>query len=163
MDPYNQSFSWWLLIYEHLDQVWSSVRTCVYRLPTLLRDLGVFSAPSPGPRGSPLRSRKAASSQRACVQQHLHSQPLGWLTVCFCYIDCLWCGIASYQKMTLQFTAWCQETMKDSHWSESEVRPSACSGAWEDFWGRDSGSSPHRGSSRQTVCLSLQLEVIIYR
>lgn len=111
----------------------------------------VLPQPAPGaPRSDPGRP---PVPREPCAQQCLHSQPLGWLTVYFCYIDCLWCGLASYQKMTLQFTAWCQETMKDSHWSESEVRPSACSRAWEDFWGRDSGAPPHTGAAAESLSL----------
>ena len=118
--------------------------------------LGIWESsalPHPAPGAPHSGPGRPPVPRGPCVQQHLHSQPLGWLTVYFCYIDCLWCGLASYQKMTLQFTAWCQETMKDSLWSESEVRPSDCSGAWEDFWGRDSGAPPHIGgsSSRQSV------------
>ena len=164
MDPHNQSFSWWLLIYEHLDQVWSSVWTCVYRLPTLLRDLGVFSAPSPGPRGSPLWSRKAASSQGAMCSATFALTAtrvadclllLHWLLV-------MWPCILSENDLAIHCLVPRNHERLSLEWEWSEaIRLQWGMGGF--LGARLWGSSPHRGQQQQTVCLSLQLAIIIYR
>lgn len=77
----------------------------------------VFHQPAPGAPHSAWgypQARKATGPQ-GVVCSAMFALIATAVAACFCYVDCLWCGLASYQKITLSFTAQCQEAMKTSH------------------------------------------------